>query len=141
VDIRQLIGKKIAEARRGRGWTQDALAQHLNKTRQTISIYERGTKGIPLSELEALAAVLEVPIQYFFSDSGVDFDLLNVIDQLTPPYRHLALIALKKILARQQTRPTHKMQLGVNDIEIEIEDEMLIKLFQREEPHTQENTG
>lgn len=56
------IGKNIKTVRQGRGMTQDALAETLYVTRQTISNYENGRSRPDLDMLLRIAEVLETDV-------------------------------------------------------------------------------
>ena len=59
------IGKKIKILRKVRGLTQDQLAEKLEVGRATISNYEIGRREPRLNELERIAKVLGVGLDYF----------------------------------------------------------------------------
>jgi transcriptional regulator with XRE-family HTH domain len=50
------------------GLSQERLAKSIGITFQQIQKYERGTNRIVASRLHDLARVLDVPVNYFFSD-------------------------------------------------------------------------
>lgn len=55
--MKRIIGLRIREARKAAGLTQDALAERLGRTVESISDLERG-KSLP--SLEGLAAIADV---------------------------------------------------------------------------------
>lgn len=59
------IGNKIKILRKVRGLTQQQLAEKLNVGRATVSNYEIGRRQPRLNELERIAAVLGVGLDYF----------------------------------------------------------------------------
>ena len=68
-DIYQHIGDQIRELRttlRGEGISQEALAQAVKTTANTISRWETATYKPSISDLEALAQFFGVPITVFF---------------------------------------------------------------------------
>lgn len=69
------IAKKIRILRKSRGLTQQQLADLLGVQRATISNYEIGRRSPHLKELERLADILGVNLEYF----GV---LNNDLDEL-----------------------------------------------------------
>lgn len=69
------IAKKIRILRKSRGLTQQQLADLLGVQRATISNYEIGRRSPHLKELEKLADILGVNLEYF----GV---LNNDLDEL-----------------------------------------------------------
>lgn len=56
------IGRNITTLRKKRGMTQDALAEALHVTRQTVSNYENGRSRPDIDMLEAIAQVLDTDI-------------------------------------------------------------------------------
>lgn len=59
------IGSKIKTLRKGRGLTQQQLADKLEITRATISNYEVGRRSPHISELKRIADFFGVGIDYF----------------------------------------------------------------------------
>ena len=64
------VGRKVRERRMLLGWSQQRLAGALGVTFQQVQKYERGANRFSASMLEAAAKALEVPIAYFFEESG-----------------------------------------------------------------------
>lgn len=50
----------LAEARKGKGWTQLDLAQKLGIAASTISMYESGDRGTTIPRFKRIAELLEV---------------------------------------------------------------------------------
>ena len=50
----------LAEARKKKGWTQLDLAQKLNITASTVSMYESGARGTTIARFKKIAELLEV---------------------------------------------------------------------------------
>jgi len=67
-DIDVYAGMKIRMGRSALGITQVALAKRLGVTFQQIQKYEKGTNRVGASRLHALAAILQVPIMFFFEE-------------------------------------------------------------------------
>lgn len=67
-DLKLYIGLIVKGARERRGWTQERLAEQVDKAVETISNIERGFSYTGLATLERLATALEVPIRDFFPD-------------------------------------------------------------------------
>lgn len=59
-----MLGNKIAEARKAKGWTQQYLADRMGTTQQTIQRYETGTRDIKASTLRLLSETLNVTVAY-----------------------------------------------------------------------------
>ena len=68
IDVK--VGAKIRARRLLVGMTQEALAAILGITFQQIQKYEKGTNRVSASRLQNVAAVLHVPVWYFFPDNG-----------------------------------------------------------------------
>lgn len=72
------IGKKLQQLRKGRGLTQQQLADKLGVTRATVSNYEVGRRAPHISELERYAAFFGVGLDHFGVASTDDlFDILT----------------------------------------------------------------
>lgn len=63
-------GLKLRQARKGRGWTQEQLAEKLFVSRQTISNWENDRSRIDLEMLKQIGEVLELDISLFIA--GID---------------------------------------------------------------------
>ena len=61
-DFKRLIGKRVREARKAKGLTQEDLAALIDKTVETVSNIERGVKLPGLATLEDLRKVLDVKL-------------------------------------------------------------------------------
>lgn len=71
LDLRdKIIGVQLRQARKEAGLTQKELAGRIGCSSWSLSQYERGQKSIPVPELEALAATLNLRV-----DNLVDDDL------------------------------------------------------------------
>jgi len=57
----RLIGLRIVQARKRRGWNQEALAKRMGVSRRVVGRWERGMNSPSLEALVKLAAVLEAP--------------------------------------------------------------------------------
>ena len=63
------LGEKIKEARKQAGLSQDQLAEKLSVSRSAVAKWE-SNKGLPdVSNLKALALLLNVSIDYLLDDS------------------------------------------------------------------------
>ncbi|WP_182085309.1 helix-turn-helix transcriptional regulator [Aureimonas sp. ME7] len=85
------IGERIAQARRLRGWSLQAVAREVGVTYQQIRKYELGQNRIAASTLYQLAKVLQLDPGYFFhglsasggeSADGFDAALQRINDPL-----------------------------------------------------------
>lgn len=61
-DFKKLVGKRVRDARKSKNFTQEQLAEAVDKTVETISNIERGVKLPGLSTLEDIRVVLEVKL-------------------------------------------------------------------------------
>ena len=60
-DPRVLFGKRLAELRRSRGWSQEYLALESGLARSYLGGVERGQRNIALLNIIRLANALELP--------------------------------------------------------------------------------
>jgi transcriptional regulator with XRE-family HTH domain len=61
-ELAAAVGTRVKALREERGWSQRALAQHLQVSSSTIAKYEAGVHTPPLGVLVRLAAVLDVTL-------------------------------------------------------------------------------
>ena len=61
-NLKKLIGKRVREARKNKGLTQEELAALIDKTVETVSNIERGVKLPGLATLEDIRKVLGVKL-------------------------------------------------------------------------------
>lgn len=64
------LGRRIAEAREASGKTQAELASHVSLDRTAIVRIEGGTRKVSATELVAIAAALERPVDWFVAESS-----------------------------------------------------------------------
>jgi len=64
--IEKLVGRRIAYLRKTSGITQEVLAEKANISRDFLSRVERGISSISLSNIEAIAGALNVPVKELF---------------------------------------------------------------------------
>ena len=65
-DLRKYAGNIIKKLREHNNMTQDELAEELNTTRQAVSRYENGDRGVNQDLLFKLSNIFRVPIDEFF---------------------------------------------------------------------------
>lgn len=65
---RRIIGVLLKQARTRAGYSLQDVAEFLGHNPGRISAYESGQSDIPLQELEALAAYLDVSLDYFIDE-------------------------------------------------------------------------
>jgi transcriptional regulator with XRE-family HTH domain len=68
-DFKKLVGKRIREARKAKGLTQEELAEAIDKTVETVSNIERGVKLPGLATLENIRKVLGVKLSQLVDSS------------------------------------------------------------------------
>ena len=70
------VGSRIRLRRAMVGMSQEKLGESLGITFQQVQKYEKGTNRVGASRLQNIAAVLNVPVSFFFEDapSGDDKD-------------------------------------------------------------------
>jgi transcriptional regulator with XRE-family HTH domain len=69
VDV--LVGKRVRARRTELGMSQTQLAEILEITFQQVQKYERGVNRVTCSRLSEIAAALNVPITFFFSEPAM----------------------------------------------------------------------
>jgi len=60
------VGNRIRERRLELGMTQERLADGLGLTFQQVQKYERGANRVGASRLQAISAILQVTVSFFF---------------------------------------------------------------------------
>lgn len=68
--LASMLGLRIRKRRQNLGLTQDALATMLGYSREALSHYETGRAGVDTGDLLHIAAVLNVPISYFYESAS-----------------------------------------------------------------------
>lgn len=68
-DPRILFGRRLAEIRRAKGWSQEKLALESGLARSYLGGVERGQRNIALLNICTLAETLEIPLSTL-----MDFD-------------------------------------------------------------------
>ncbi len=73
-----IIGKRLAQARKERGYSQDELAEILNVSSAYVGRVERGTTCISLPHLASICDLFDVPIEWFilgaYTPSNADYN-------------------------------------------------------------------
>lgn len=82
VDV--MVGKRVRLRRLQLSLSQTDLANRLGITFQQVQKYEKGTNRVSCSRLSEIAAILKVPIPFFFSDKAEDKTEVKVAEQLEP---------------------------------------------------------
>ena len=63
------VGSRIRLRRNMLGLSQEKLGENLGITFQQIQKYEKGTNRVGASRLQAISAILNVPVSFFFEDA------------------------------------------------------------------------
>ena len=63
------IGAKIRSRRREMGLSQEQLAELLDVTYQQVQRYENGSNRLSVERIQQIAAVMVVPLDYFFGST------------------------------------------------------------------------
>ena len=65
--IQELVGARVRELRKARGWTLEELAEKADKHYTYIGGLERGDRNVTVEVLGAVADALQVPIKSLFN--------------------------------------------------------------------------
>lgn len=65
------IAKRLRQARRQKGWTQQKVADLLGCSRRRYNSVEWGESELGVTEIDLLATALNVPVAFFF-EKGSD---------------------------------------------------------------------
>lgn len=96
------VGRRIRTRRVFRDMRQEELARELGLTFQQVQKYESGANRVSASRLWEIAAILEMPIAYFFPKNDEDVALDDPIDdesiQLVRLYYSIADASMRQQL-------------------------------------------
>ena len=67
-DILKVIGSRIQEARKNKGYTQDYVAEKIDKSVDTYRGIENGRSVGSLESLLNICNILEITLDYIFAD-------------------------------------------------------------------------
>ena len=99
----KVIGQRIKEARKKKGWSQERLSEEIDVAVAYISRVERGSSQINLKRLAQISYVLGVEIEYFISGSMVngkhylDRELYETLIKCSPAKQRLIYSIAKMI--------------------------------------------
>lgn len=88
MDNKKLLGKRIKEIRKFKGFTQEQLSEMIDIETSSLSGIESGRFFPSLHVLDKIASVLDVELVEFFRFSSVDIpkdldkEILSIIDKL-----------------------------------------------------------
>ena len=100
----ELMGNRIREARKRKGWTQENLSEELDVAIAFISRIERGKTEVSLKRLSQIARILDVPIEELITGVApkngkyLDRDINRILEQCTPDKQKL-IYNIAKILS------------------------------------------
>ena len=84
------VGRRVANARKDRGWTQEQLSEAIGIESVTLSRLETGDRALSLSTLSSIAGVLGIPVG----------DLLDVERDLPAPQHNPEEAELLRLFAK-----------------------------------------
>jgi transcriptional regulator with XRE-family HTH domain len=91
----KIIGQRIKEVRKMRGWSQERLSEEIDVTTVYISRIERGTSNINLKRLAQISKALNTTIEYLIggtmteSPNYLDKELYETLLNCTPAKQRL----------------------------------------------------
>lgn len=100
----KLIGERIRQARKQKGWTQEKVAEKLGITVMYFSRVERGSTKVNLKRLMQIAEILDVQISEFIygtkfkEETYLDKDMSNILASCTPEKQRM-IYNVAKIIA------------------------------------------
>lgn len=99
--ILKLVGTKIRDLRRQKGWSQELLGEKAGVKFSYIGSVERGEQNITLLNLEKIANALDVKVHHFFTYSkeikSLDISKEETIQELLEMMLRMDQSDLKKI--------------------------------------------
>ena len=99
-----LIGDRIRQARKEKGWSQEKLSEEIDVATAFLSRVERGHSQINLKRLAQISKALDVPLEKLVtgtdtcSDKYLDKELYNILINCTPDKQKL-IYNLAKIVS------------------------------------------
>ena len=99
-----LIGERIKQARKKKGWSQERLSEEIDVTIAYLSRVERGGSQVNLKRLAQIAKVLDTSIETLITgtipsaEKYLDKDLYNILLNCTPAKQRL-IYNIAKIVA------------------------------------------
>lgn len=109
-----LVGKKVAQLRKLKDWTQDDLAKMLNVHKSHVSRWESGRMLPKVDTLKRLAEVLGVGLDELtgdFSSSAVNRDVSQMVRDLDSLAEDDRLV-VRKVIDAMLTKQRMKQALG-----------------------------
>ena len=75
-----LIGDKLIQPRREKGYSQEQLANILNVSRQAVSKWEAGNSTPELDKIIILADIFNVSVDYLVRDNMVNQEQVKIVE-------------------------------------------------------------
>ncbi len=91
----KLIGERIKEARKAKGWSQEKLSEEIDVTIVYISRIERGSSQVNLRRLAQISKVLNISVEYLIkgtitnAENYLDKELYETLLTCTPEKQRL----------------------------------------------------
>lgn len=91
----KIIGQRIKEARREKGWSQERLAEEIDVTTVYISRVERGSSEVNLKRIAQISKVLDKSLEYLIEGTAtqapnyLDKELYETLLKCTPAKQRL----------------------------------------------------
>ncbi len=101
----KVVGKRLKDARRSKGYTQGDVAKELGVTVAYISRVERGTGSINIKRLVELSDFFNTSLNYFLTGSVenttgyLQSDFKEVLNKCTPE-KQRAILQIAKVISR-----------------------------------------
>lgn len=100
------IGWKLRKLRLQAGWTQERIAEQIGVSTQQIQNYESGANKMNTDRLQQLANALDVPIQFFFTDSNETMPMAVEEKLLLDSYRAIPNKEIQESILKITTNAT-----------------------------------
>lgn len=88
------ISRRVREARKSAGLSQEEVGEHLGLTRGGYGHYERGRQPFTVEQLFRLSRILGEPVEYFL---GLDTELTSDEKKLLDYYRRIDPPELREV--------------------------------------------
>ena len=100
-----LIGKRIKQARKAKGYTQERLAEKVDMTTKNLSALENGATGMSISSLIAICDALEVSSDYilFGDDAKQKQDTASILLAKLPEQKRIQAEKLLEVFVEAYT--------------------------------------
>ena len=107
MESKQLLGKRIRQAREELGLSQEALGERLGCSQRTVSNIETGAVGVGVADLPHLARILQKNVFYFFPAQAEQLHSLEVqINALVQDEHTQALVQALSTMTREEQHTT-----------------------------------